>query len=47
MKKPLENVYQSISIVSQDYFRGKPCRLKKQFGSKMLGYLWDRRIENG
>ncbi len=34
-------------MTSQDFFRGKPCKLKKQFGSKMLGYLWDRKIENG
>jgi hypothetical protein len=30
----------------EPFFRGKPVKLKKQFGSKLLGYLWDMRIND-
>lgn len=46
MYKPLEKVFRSISLQSNDFFRGKPCRLKKRYGAKLLGYLWDRRTDS-
>lgn len=45
MGKRLEEVFPSITL-ERDMFRGKPVKLKREYGAKMFGYLWEVRRED-
>lgn len=41
---PLDRFYPSITFSeTNDWFRGKPVKIKRQYGSKLLGHLWEKR----
>jgi len=45
-RKPLESLYPRISLVpGGGWFRGQPIKLKRKFGSKWFGCLWDVRTD--
>lgn len=33
----------TFNTEQRDWFRGKPVRLKQKYGSRMLGYIWNKR----
>jgi hypothetical protein len=40
LSQPLDRVYQTVE--PGQWFRGKPVRVSKEFGSKLFGYIWDK-----